>query len=77
MCECVNLRGFTHRNFGLGGLGKGPNLVQAASDLQAAGYEVQAAPSSNLLDAFGSQNRTFVEYAAIGAGLLLLVKLMK
>ena len=72
-CGCSH---YGKNGIAFGGFG-GPNLTQDAQELTAAGYVVQAAPSSNILDAFGSQNRSLVEIGLAAVGVLVLVKLMK
>lgn len=72
-CGCMVERPTT-----LGGLGKGgPNLTQDYNELTQAGYVVSAPASSNILDAFGSQNRTLVEIGLAGVAVLVLVKMLK
>ena len=71
-CGCDLTRPVT-----LGGFGKGPNLTQDYNELTQAGYVVQAPASNNILDAFGSQNRTMVEIGLAGLAVLVLVKLIK
>ena len=65
------------RPVALAGFGKGPNLTQDYNELTQAGYVVQAPASTNILDAFGSQNRTMVEIGLAGLAVVVLVKLLK
>ena len=62
---------------GLHGFGKTPSIQDQVTNVQNAGYVVQAPASGDILDAFGSQYRNYVLIGGAALGIALLVKLIK